>query len=313
MKRGSGAAKHVLVAGATGQQGGALATLLIKQGHRVRALTRNVESPRARALSAQGAELFAADAEDRASLEQAAAGIDALFAMATPFEGGVEAETRQAINIVNAAAGAGISHVVYSSVAGADQNTGIPHFESKFRVEQHLRTLGVPFTIIAPVFFMENLIAPWNIGALASGVYPMALPAGRKLQQIAVGDVAGFAAEVIARPEEFGEKRIDIASDERTGAEAAAALASASGRELKYLEIPLEQVRAGNEDLALMFDWINRVGYHADIAGLRARYPKVGWHSLEAWAAAQDWNRLFAETARVPVRREEGVDKSAGR
>lgn len=285
--------KHVLVTGATGQQGGALATLLLKQGHRVRALTRKVDSPRARTLSEQGAELFAADADDRASMEKAAAGIDAVFAMATPFEGGVEAETRQGVNIVTAAAEAGVAQVIYSSVAGADQNTGIPHFESKFLIEQHLRTLGVPFTIIAPVYFMENLIAPWNIGALASGVLPMALPAGRKLQQIAVADVAGFAAEVIAKPEEFTTQRIDIASDERTGTEAAAILARASGREMKYLEISLEQIRAGNEDLALMFDWINRVGYHADIAGLRARYPNVGWHSLEAWAGAHGWNRLF--------------------
>jgi len=283
----------VLVTGATGQQGGALANLLLKQGYRVRAITRNAGSPRARALSEQGAELFTADAEDPGLIEKAAAGADALFAMATPFEGGVEAETRQGINIVSAAAAAGVRHVVYSSVAGADQATGIPHFESKFLVEQRLRTLGIPFTIIAPVFFMENLVAPWNIGALASGIYPMALPAGRTLQQIAVADVAGFAAEVMAHPAEFAGQRIDIASDERTGTEAAAVLGRASGREMRYREIPLEQVRAGNEDLALMFDWINRVGYHADIAGLRARYPKVGWHSLEAWSAAQDWNRLF--------------------
>jgi len=293
VKHGSAASKQVLVTGATGQQGGALAALLLKLGHRVRALTRNAGSSRAHALSEQGADLFTADAEDRASLETAAAGIDVLFAMATPFEEGVEAETRQGINIVTAAKDAGVRHVIYSSVAGADQNTGIPHFESKFLIEQHLRTVGVPFTIIAPVYFMENLIAPWNIGALASGVYPMALPAGRKLQQIAVADIAGFAAEVVARPEEFAGQRIDIASDEHTGTEAAATLSRASGREMKYLEVSLEQIRAGNEDLGLMFDWINRVGYHADITGLQGRYPNVGWHSLEAWAAAQDWNRLL--------------------
>src|SRR6185503_3476116 len=154
--------RMVLVTGATGQQGGALASLLLKQGQRVRAITRNTGSPRARALSQQGAELFTADAGDPASLEQASAGVGAVFVMATPFEAGVDAETRQGINIVSAAAAAGVKHIVYSSVAGADQATGIPHFESKFRVEQHLRTLGVPFTIIAPVYFMENLIAPWN-------------------------------------------------------------------------------------------------------------------------------------------------------
>lgn len=282
----------VLVTGATGQQGGALARLLLQQGHRVRAVTRKAESPGARSLSAQGAEVFTADAFDPGSLERAAAGMDMVFAMATPFESGVEAETRQGINIVSAAAAAGVRHIVYSSVAGADQDTGIPHFESKFRVEQHLRTLGVPFTIIGPVFFMENLIAPWNVEALASGVCPMALPADRKLQHITVADVAGFAAEVIAGPEGFAGQRIDIASDERTGAETAAILGRASGREIRYIEVPLEQLRQGNDDLARMFEWIGRVGYHADIAGLRARYPGVGWHTLEGWAAAQDWNRM---------------------
>lgn len=285
--------KAVLVTGATGKQGGALARVLLNNGHRVRAVTRKVDSPQARELARQGAELFPADADDVASLERAAADMNAVFAMATPLEGGMEAETRQGINIVNAAQVAGVKHIVYSSVAGADQKTGIPHFESKYQVEQHLRTLGVPFTIIAPVYFMENLLAPWNTAGLSSGVYALALPAGRQLQQIAVADIAGFAAEVIARPDEFTGQRIDIASDEHTGAEAAAIVANASGHEMTYVEVPLDQVRAGSEDLAIMFEWINRVGYHADIAGLRARYPHVGWHTLDAWTAAQDWRHLL--------------------
>ena len=285
--------KAVLVTGATGKQGGALARVLLNNGHRVRAVTRKVDSPQARELVRQGAELFPADADDVASLECAAAELDAVFAMATPLEGGIEAETRQGINIVNAAQVAGVKHIVYSSVAGADQKTGIPHFESKYQIEQHLRTLGVPFTIIAPVYFMENMLAPWNTAGLSSGVYALPLPAGRQLQQIAVADIAGFAAEVIARPDEFAGQRIDIASDEHTGTEAAAMVVSASGHEMTYVEVPLEQVRAGSEDLAIMFEWINRVGYHADIAGLRTRYPNAGWHTLDAWTAAQDWTHLL--------------------
>jgi len=284
--------KAVLVAGATGQQGGAVARVLLGKGYRVRAITRKVDSPQARELARLGAELVQADAEDVASLKRAAAEMDAVFVMATPMERGMESETRQGVNFMDAARSAGVKQIVYSSVAGADRNTGVPHFESKYRVEQHLRTLDVPFTIIAPVYFMENLLAPWNSGALSSGTYAVALPATRRLQQIAIADIAAFTAEVIARPAEFAKQRIDIASDERTGAEAAALVAKASGRAMNYFEVPLEQVRAGSEDLAIMFDWINRVGYQADIAGLRARYPNVGWHTFEAWAAAQDWKQL---------------------
>jgi uncharacterized protein YbjT (DUF2867 family) len=282
----------VLVTGATGQQGGAVARELLKRGHRVRATTRKVDSAAARELARQGAELVKADFEDIASLERAAAGMDAVFAMATPFEAGMVAETREGINVVNAARAADVKHIVYSSVAGADQNTGIPHFDSKYLVEERLRTLDTPFTIIAPVYFMENLLAPWNTAGLKAGVIAMGMPAGRKLQQVAIADIAEFTAEVITRPREFAGQRIDIASDDITGTEMAAIVSRASGRQFNYVEVPLEQVRAGSEDMALMYEWFNRVGYHADVKGLRLRYPEVGWHTFEAWTAEQDWTRL---------------------
>src|SRR5437763_710664 len=95
--------KSVLVTGATGKQGGALVRVLLNNGHRVSAVTRNVDSPQARELARRGSKLFAADADDIASIQRAARGIDIVFAMATPADGGVEAETRQGINIVNAA------------------------------------------------------------------------------------------------------------------------------------------------------------------------------------------------------------------
>jgi uncharacterized protein YbjT (DUF2867 family) len=257
----------------------------MRNGHRVRAIARDGEAAQARVLAGLGAEVATADGDDVPSMERAAVGVDTLFVMGTPVEGGVEGETRRGINIINAAKTAGVKHIVYSSVAGADQKTGIPHFESKYLVERHLRSVGVPFTIVAPVYFMENLVAPWNTAALASGVYALALPAERRLQQIAVADIARFTAEVIARPDEFSGVRIDIASDELTGAEAAAIVTRTSGRKVSYVEVPLEQVRAASEDLAIMFEWLNRVGYHADIVRLRASYPGVGWHTFESWAS----------------------------
>ena len=226
------------------------------------------------------------------TLERAARGVDTVFAMSTPFESGETTETREGINIVRAAATVGVTHLVYSSVASADRATGIPHFDSKFEVEKEIRRSGVPFTIVAPVAFMENFLADYMAAGIAKGSISMALPATRRLQQIAVADIAQFTALVIERRESFLGKRIDIASDELTVARAAAAISEASGRHIEYTALPVDTVRQWNEDLARMFEWMDRVGYDADIVGLRSLYPEVGWHSFSAWAREQDWSAV---------------------
>jgi uncharacterized protein YbjT (DUF2867 family) len=282
--------------GATGKQGGHLVRELLVRGHSVRALTRKPESAAAASLAARGVTVVPGDFEDQGSLERAAHGIDTVFAMSTPFEGGDTAETREGINIVRAAATAGVTHLVYSSVAGADRATGIPHFESKFEVEKEIRRSGVPFTIIAPVFFMENFRSDWLAAGIATGSIAMALPATRRLQQIAVADIAQFAALVIARREGFLGKRIDIASDELTLATVAAELSEESGRHIEYTALPIDAVRRQNEDLARMYEWFDRVGYDADVVGLRWLYPEVDWHRFNTWASEHEWSAAGVPT-----------------
>ncbi|MPZ19782.1 MAG: NAD(P)H-binding protein [Luteitalea sp.] len=282
----------VLVTGATGKQGGAAARALLARGHRVRALTRNTTSPAAEALRHAGAELATGNFDDRTSLEQAIGGTNAIFTMCTPFEAGTEAETRQGIAIVDAARAVGTQHFVFSSVAGADRKTGIPHFESKLEVEEHLRRSALPFTIIAPVYFMENLLAPWNVAGLENGVFAQALPAGRKLQQIAVDDIGAFAALVIDRRDQFLGTRMDLASDELTSEEMVTIVSNVSGKQIRYQELPLEAIRADNADLAAMLEWFDRVGYSADIAAVRQTAPDIRWHRFEDWAREQDWSFL---------------------
>ncbi len=292
---------NVLVTGATGKQGGHLVRELLARGHSIRALTRKPESAGATALAARGVTIVTGDFEDQASLERAARGVDTVFAMSTPFESGATTETREGINIVRAAsaAGVGISHLVYSSVAGADRATGIPHFDSKFEVEKEIRRSGVPFTIVAPVFFMENFLADWMAAGIARGSIAMALPATRRLQQIAVTDIAQFTALVIERRERFLGERIDIASDELTVATAAAAISEASGRHIEYTALPIDAVRQWNDDLARMFEWFDRVGYDADIVGLRLLYPEVAWHRFSIWAREQDWSAIAVPSTPV--------------
>jgi uncharacterized protein YbjT (DUF2867 family) len=275
----------VFVSGATGQQGGALARVLRERGHRVRALTREPDSPAAQALRRLGIKVAPGDFEDSASLIRVVRGADAAFAMGTPYEEGPDAEARQGRELIEALEEAAVPYIVYSSVANADLKTGIPHFESKAKVERHLGFVGVPYAIVAPVFFMENFRSPAFVSALRDGKLAMALPRDRPLGMIAVDDVAAFTALAIERRSEFEGKRIDIGSEEVSGAEAAAILADASGRRIAYEEIE----RDGLNAYWAKNEWFSREGYKFDAAMLHREYPEVRWRSLREWATAQDW------------------------
>lgn len=289
---------HVLVTGATGLQGGALARVLLERGHKVRAFTRNPDSLAAKELGGRGAEVVGGSFLDPASVRRAARGVDTVFAVTTPFESGTEAEILQGIVMADAAKMEKVHHLVYTSVASAPLNTGIAHFESKYWIEQYIRRLGVPFTIIAPVYFMENILRPWSLPALQEGRLAIGLPSSRSLQQVAVRDIAHFTALVLEYPEKFLGMRVEIASDEISGVQAAEILSYVSGLKIEYQEIPISQdiplsrVPFMSEEYATMLGWMDRVGYSADIASLRNRYPEVGWHGYEQWARTLDWSAL---------------------
>ena len=284
--------KLVLVTGATGKQGGAVVEALLTRGHQVRALTRNSASSAANRLRQQGVEIAVGDFTDHDSLVRAARGADAVYAMSTPYEHGAEKETTQGITITDAAKAAGVAHFIYSSVASANRATGISHFDGKYAVEKHLQASGVPYTIVAPVFFMENLLQPWMLSSLRQGKLSMALPASRFLQQITVADIGAFVAAVIERGDTVFGRRFDIAGDELTGEEAAAMLSKVTGREVHYEGFPPDVLRAQSEDMARMFEWFDHTGYTADIKGLRRDFPEVKWHTFEEWARKQDWSVL---------------------
>ncbi|NTX11027.1 NmrA/HSCARG family protein [Myxococcus sp. CA056] len=282
----------VLVTGATGRQGGAVARYLLHRGHRVVAYVRQSDSPSARALESLGAELSVGDFDDVDALARAASGVDAFYAMATPFESGVEAEIRHGLNQVDAARLAEVKHLVYASVAGADRLTGIPHFDSKHRVELHVRRSGLPFTILGPTFFMENFTSPMFEEGLRAGVLAFGLPPSRGLQMVTTDDLAAFATRVMEDAERHADQRIDVASDEVTGQQAAGLLSMVSGHRIHFEQLPLDFIRERSEDLATMYEWLDRVGYHADILTLRHSYPDLRWHTFEDWARRQDWSAL---------------------
>ncbi len=284
--------RNVLVTGATGQQGGAVARALLSRGHRVKALTRNPDSDAARRLASAGAEIVAGDLADTTSLAKAAGAVDTMFLMGSNVSAGAEEEARQGILAADAAKAAGVGHLIYSSVADANKKTGIPHFESKYRVESHLAGLGIPVTISAPVAFMENAVSPWSLGGLRQGTHAFAMPPKRVLQLVALADIGAFVAALVERREQVFGKRFDFAGDELSGEEQAKILSQAIGRPITYQEIPIAVIRKQSEDIALMSEWFDRVGYDVDIAALQTNFPEVRWHSFADWAREFDWSVL---------------------
>ena len=269
--------RKILVTGATGQQGGSLARLLLQKKHKVYALTRNTQSPAAQDLRNRGAKILKGDLDDSDSLKRAVKDVESVFLMGTPFEDGTEGETRRGKLMVEIAKENKIKHLVYSSVANADKNTGIPHFESKYKVEQHIKNLGIP------TFFMENLLGT----GLEQGQLALPLSPSSILQQSALENIAEFSALVLERHKPFLGKRIDIASDEVMGEQATNILSNLLGYKIRYVPIPLEQVYKENEDMARMYEWYEKVGTAIDISALHQEYPEVNWLSFKDWAKSK--------------------------
>jgi uncharacterized protein YbjT (DUF2867 family) len=273
---------RILVTGATGHQGGAVAKLLLDHGHQVRAVTRNPDSPAAIALSARGAEVVVGDLTDRPAMEAAARGVNAVFSMGTPFQVGPAGETKQGVTVADAAKAAG-AFLVYSSVGNADQKTGVPHFDSKYEVEKHIRRIGADATVVAPVAFMENLA--YGAAQLKQGIFGSALTPGRRLAQISVRDIAAVAVTVLENPARYKGRRFEIGADEVNGEEVVRILSAVAGRPFKYFQLPLDVIRKTmGEDGALMYEWFEKVGYTVDRAMLAREFPDVRWTSFEAWA-----------------------------
>ena len=281
----------VVVTGATGQQGGAVVKSLLERGHEVRAVTRGTDLAKTKELANAGVTVVRGSLEDTATLTKALQGATSLFAMTTPFEGGPQAETRQGVSAANAAKAAGV-HLVFTSVGSANRRTGVPHFDSKGEVEEHIAKIGVRATILAPVYFMENLY--FGKAQLAKGVYAAPLPPARRLAQIAVADIGAVAVRLLEDPGRFAGERFDLAGDDLAGNDVVAILSRITGHPFTYFQVPLDVIRQRmGEDGAKMYEWFDRVGYAVDRAALRREFPDIAFHDFESWAKAQDWRALL--------------------
>jgi uncharacterized protein YbjT (DUF2867 family) len=184
--------------------------------------------------------------------------------------------------IADAAAAAGVPHVVYSSVGGAERHTAIPHFDSKRDVEEYLVARGLSTTFVRPVFFMDNF-AQFMTPTMEDGTLTLRipLPPGIPLQMIAVEDVGAVAAAAALDPDRVAGGAIEIAGDELTGEQIAEAYRHRYDVPARYEPLPID-VLGGDADQRAMFEWFAHLpAFRADFAATRALAP--GAKTFEQW------------------------------
>ena len=286
MEIGDNGGRVILVSGATGQQGGAVARSLLERGFAVRGLTRDVEKAEARELADLGAEVVSGDLEDRSSIDGVLEGVHGVFSVQQFMEVGVEGEVRQGVQLADAAQAAGVEHYVYTSVGSAHRDTSIPHFDSKYEVEEHVRASGVPYTVLRQVFFMQN----WEYmrEPILGGTLPQPLDPDKPFQMVAVEDIGVFAAMAFENPEGWIGREVDLAGDELTMPEIADTFSRVIGRQVDYFQTPWDQFEEQmGKEYTVMYRWFDEYGYEADIAGLRKEHP--GLVSFEQYLSTHGW------------------------
>lgn len=284
--------RTIVVTGATGKQGGAAFRHLKRRGFAIRALVRDPERPDARALEGARVGVVRADLDDPQSCERALDAADGAYAV-QPWQDGPDAEIRRGIAFAEAANRQEVGHFVYSSVAGADLGTGIPHFESKGKIEDVIRQIGMPYTIFRPVFFMENWLMMRD--GIDSGAIMLPLSPQTRLQMIAVDDIGAFVALAFEHPGHWHNRAFELAGDELSMTQLAQAFSRVSGREVRYQQVPWDQFeeRAGHE-MTVMYRWFEEKGYSVDITAVRQNYPALT--AFNRWLQ-QNWTRPVARSA----------------
>jgi uncharacterized protein YbjT (DUF2867 family) len=281
----------ILVAGATGNQGGATARRLLADGGRVRAMVRDPATPAALALATAGAELVRADFDDPARLAQAFDGVSAAFGMPPVAFGpnGFEPETeaRRGRDFVDAAAAAGVGQIVFSTVASA---SGSPNASAgtvgKLRIEEYLREHIAQATVLRPVRFMTNYLSFGfaGIDGISDGVHRHLFPPDEPMQVIALTDIADFALLAFTQPDRFAGRTLELAGDQPTPVQAAAAITEATGIPVRYQQLSEGELAAIRPEIAETGRrWRNGQRWHADIEALRVIHP--GMRTFADWLA----------------------------
>jgi uncharacterized protein YbjT (DUF2867 family) len=256
----------------------------------VRALVRDPDSDRAKALADQGVDIAQGDMDDLVSLKQAMVGVHGVYSVQDYFAVGAKREVQEGKNMADAALDAGVEQFVFSSVGGAERRSGLEHYETKWEIENYVRGLGLPATIIRPVGFMENYYIPQLERQILKGRLFDPVRGDKPRQEIASDDIGNFISLAFAQPERFIGLELEIAGSELTSPEAAEVFSRVLGRRVRahHLPAPVTRLSMGKEWYQ-MFLWLKESGFQADIPALRRDYPEVPLTSLEKWLRREGW------------------------
>jgi len=290
--------KTVLVTGATGNQGGATARHLLADGWRVRALVRDETAPSAVALAAAGAELVCGDLDDRASIGAAARGAYGIYSVQSANEN----EITQGKNVADAAKAANVQHLVYSSVGGVESQNRfyVEHGWGpidKWQIEERIRDLDVPATILRPAGFMEDFTSPARF--FQNGSLNVPWHDDLVMQLIAIDDIGAFAAMTFGEPHAYLGKAMEITGDRLTAPQIADALSEAAGRHVPHSQIPLEALWEHNPEVAKVFTWANETYYDTDLTPLQAAHATL--MDFGTWLDRAGKTRLLAQLDSLPA------------
>lgn len=280
MSRGGALARResiVAVCGATGRQGGAVSRSLLAEGWRVRAVTRRPDRRAARALAGLGAEVVQADMNEPASLRQAFDGTSGVYSVQNGMTSGFDREVVQGRNVADAARASAVGHLVYGSAGTGQAGTGVPSWESKLVVEDHMRRVGVPFTILRPMAFMELMTDKSFYPAVGTWrIMPKLTGDDRPIPWLSVQDLGEIAATAFANPDQFVGKDVKLASDVRTLAECRSIYRDVMGRDPRSFPMPVWLFdRFTRKDVTSLWRWLRTGVPELDIAPTRAILPSA--------------------------------------
>ena len=250
--------KNVLVFGATGNIGGAAARELLARGWQVRAVTRDPSGDKASTLSTLGAEVVQGDMDERGSVEAAFEGVQRVFSVQNWTTSGIEGELRQGKLVAEAARSAGVEHLVYGSAGTGVAHSGIFHFDNKVEVEDHMRELGLPFTVVRPVPFMELLTEKEFYPALATwGVEPKIVGWHTPIPWVAVRDIGITIAEIFENPDAWIGGDLTVCGDIKTLKESQEIFTKVDGKKPFGLPIPVGIFsKMASEEFVQMWKWL---------------------------------------------------------
>jgi uncharacterized protein YbjT (DUF2867 family) len=284
--------KTILVSGATGRQGGAVIHHLLKNNFKVKVLSRTPESISARKLVSEGVTVVKGDMSDTTTLIKAMEGCYGVFSIQNYFEYGGEKEILFGKNMAEAAKKINLTHFVFGSISGVDTNTGIPHFETKYAIENYIHEIGINSTILRSVKFMENYYILQVFKGILGGKLFDAIKPEKSHQIIAVDDIGAYTADAFAKPEKYMNKVIEIAGDEMTNDQIAKTMSEVFGHPIKSKNLPMFAAKIFmDKEVYLMYKWFNKVGFNVNIESNKKNFPSVKLTTLKDWLINENWQR----------------------